>query len=104
MPVRLVTENAWHAAFMHNMFVRASEDELERHAPEYTILHAPSLKANPIKDGINSGVFVILALDRGLVIIGGTHYAEIPQVISDGLFVRLLLGQRSQLTPSARQC
>ena len=69
MPVRLVTENAWHAAFMHNMFVRASEDELERHAPEYTILHAPSLKANPSKDGINSGVFVILALDRGLVII-----------------------------------
>ena len=82
MPVRLVTENAWHAAFMHNMFVRASEDELERHAPEYTILHAPSLKANPIKDGINSGVFVILALDRGLVIIGGTQYAgEIKKAI-----------------------
>ena len=82
MPVRLVTENAWHAAFMHNMFVRASEDELERHAPEYTILHAPSLKANPSKDGTNSGVFVILALDRGLVIIGGTQYAgEIKKAI-----------------------
>ena len=82
MPVRLVTENAWHAAFMHNMFVRATEEELEIHEPQYTILHAPSLQANPIKDGTNSGVFVILALDRGLVIIGGTHYAgEIKKAI-----------------------
>tara|TARA_B100001123_G_C15317632_1_gene1026718 strand:- start:380 stop:2029 length:1650 start_codon:yes stop_codon:yes gene_type:complete len=81
MPVRLVTEKAWHAAFMHNMFVRASEDELASHVPEYTILHAPELKSS-MSDGVNSEVFVILALDRGLVIIGGTHYAgEIKKAI-----------------------
>jgi len=81
MPVRLVTEKAWHAAFMHNMFVRASEDELESHKPEFTILHAPELKSS-MSDGVNSDVFVILALDRGLVIIGGTHYAgEIKKAI-----------------------
>ncbi|MCH1591766.1 MAG: phosphoenolpyruvate carboxykinase (ATP), partial [Candidatus Thalassarchaeaceae archaeon] len=39
MPVRLVTEKAWHAAFMHNMFIRATEDELSSHIPEFTILH-----------------------------------------------------------------
>jgi len=82
MPVRLVTEKAWHAAFMHNMFVRASEEDLREHAPEYTILHAPNLRAVPNQDGTNSGVFVVLALDRGLVIIGGTHYAgEIKKAI-----------------------
>jgi len=81
MPVRLVTEKAWHAAFMHNMFVRASEEELETHIPEFTILHAPELKSS-MSDGVNSEVFVILALDRGLVIIGGTHYAgEIKKAI-----------------------
>ena len=37
MPVRLVTEKAWHAAFMHNMFVRATEDEISSHIPEFTI-------------------------------------------------------------------
>tara|TARA_B100001175_G_scaffold264321_2_gene234276 strand:+ start:17200 stop:18816 length:1617 start_codon:yes stop_codon:yes gene_type:complete len=82
MPVRLVTEKAWHAAFMHNMFVRATNEDLEAHTPKYTILHAPTLMASPHKDGTNSGVFVILALDRGLVIIGGTHYAgEIKKAI-----------------------
>ena len=82
MPVRLVSEKAWHAAFMHNMFVRASKEDLSSHVPEYTILHAPSLRAIPNQDGTNSGVFVVLSLDRGLVIIGGTHYAgEIKKAI-----------------------
>ena len=82
MPVRLVTEKAWHAAFMHNMFVRADEAEIPSHSPQFTILHAPSLRAVPERDGTNSHVFVVLALDRGLVIIGGTHYAgEIKKAI-----------------------
>ena len=61
MPVRLVSEKAWHAAFMHNMFVRVSEEDLRGHIPEYTILHAPNLRANPNQDGTNSGVFVVLS-------------------------------------------
>ena len=82
MPVRLITEKAWHASFFHNMFVRSDATELVNHKPEYTILHAPELLAKPNEDGTNSGVFVILALDRGLVIIGGTHYAgEIKKAI-----------------------
>ena len=81
MPVRLVTEKAWHAAFMHNMFVRANNEELVDHVPEYTILHAPDLQSS-MSDGVNSDVFVIIALDRKLVIIGGTHYAgEIKKAI-----------------------
>ena len=81
MPVRLVTEKAWHAAFMHNMFVRATEEEINVHQPEYTILHAPELKSS-MSDGVNSDVFVIIALDRKMVIIGGTHYAgEIKKAI-----------------------
>ncbi len=82
MPVRLVTEKAWHAAFMHNMFIRAESDELEAHDPEFTILHAPDLKASPSRDGTHSDAFVVLALDRGLVIVGGMHYAgEIKKAI-----------------------
>ena len=81
MPVRLVTEKAWHAAFMHNMFVRATEEEIPSHIPEFTILHVPEMKSS-MSDGVNSDVFVIIALDRGMVIIGGTHYAgEIKKAI-----------------------
>ena len=82
MPVRLVTEKAWHAAFFHNMFVRSDPSELHDHVPEYTILHAPDFLADPESDGVNSDAFVILALDRGLVMIGGTHYeGEIKKAI-----------------------
>ena len=82
MPVRLVSEKAWHAAFMHNMFIRASKDELDTHVPEFTILHAPDFRANPERDGTNSEVFVMISIDRGIVIIGGTHYAgEIKKAI-----------------------
>ena len=81
MPVRLVTEKAWHAAFMHKMFVRATEEEIASHIPEFTILHVPEMKSS-MSDGVNSDVFVIIALDRGMVIIGGTHYAgEIKKAI-----------------------
>ena len=81
MPVRLVTEKAWHAAFMHNMFVRATDEEIASHIPEFTILHVPEMKSS-MSDGVNSDVFVIIALDRGMVIIGGTHYAgEIKKAI-----------------------
>ena len=66
---------------MHNMFVRATNEELVNHVPEYTILHAPDLQSS-MSDGVNSDVFVIIALDRKLVIIGGTHYAgEIKKAI-----------------------
>ena len=82
MPVRLVSEKAWHAAFMHNMFIRASKDELDTHVPEFTILHAPDFRANPERDRTNSEVFVMISIDRGIVIIGGTHYAgEIKKAI-----------------------
>ena len=38
MPVRLITEKAWHASFFHNMFVRSDTTELVDHKPEYTCL------------------------------------------------------------------
>ena len=50
MPVRLITEKAWHASFFHNMFVRSEPNELVDHKPEYTILHAPELMADPRED------------------------------------------------------
>ena len=36
MPVRLITEKAWHAAFMHNMFIRPTSEEISKHCLLYT--------------------------------------------------------------------
>ena len=38
MPVRLITEKAWHASFMHNMFIRPTDEEISCHVPKYTCL------------------------------------------------------------------
>jgi phosphoenolpyruvate carboxykinase (ATP) len=75
LPVRVITETAWHSLFARNMFIRATNEELAEHRPEFTILHVPNFQAIPEIDGTNSDAFVILNLRRKLVLIGGTAYA-----------------------------
>ena len=75
LPIRVVTESAWHSSFSRNMFVRPSIAEIEAHIPEFTILHAPNFHADPEVDGTNSHVFVIISFEEQTVIIGGTEYA-----------------------------
>ena len=74
LPVRVVTETAWHNLFAHQLFLRPGRAELAGHEAEFTILHAPHLEADPA-DGTGSGAFVLLDLSRGLILIGGTQYA-----------------------------
>jgi phosphoenolpyruvate carboxykinase (ATP) len=75
LSVRVVAEKAWHALFAHNLFLRLSPEEHTRFQPQLTILNACELRADPGTDKTRSDVFIILNLERRLVLIGGTHYA-----------------------------
>ena len=75
LPVRVVTERAWHSLFSRNMFIRPRPGELEGFEPGLTILHAPGLVAIPEFDGLRSETFILVNLARRLVLIGGTSYA-----------------------------
>ena len=75
MPIRVITEMAWHNLFARIMFIRAPRKGLEYHHPEFTIIHTPNFSAVPSLDGTNSEAFVILNLAKKIVIIGGTSYA-----------------------------
>ena len=76
LPVRFVTEQAWHSMFIRNMFLLPqSLEEYRRFVPEFTIIDAPGFKANPAIDNTNSDTFIILNLERKLAIIGNTAYA-----------------------------
>lgn len=75
LPVRIVTENAWHNLFARNMFIQPSDSELENFQPAFTVLQAPSVHADPATDGTTSETFVVLNLKRRLVIVGGSAYA-----------------------------
>jgi len=73
--VRVVTPSAWHNLFAYNMFLRPSSEELAEIHPDFTILHAPGLEADPARHGTRSSTFVVLNFAAREVLIGGTRYA-----------------------------
>ena len=73
--VRVITENAWHSLFSRNLFLRLGADEIPGYVPEFTILQAPGFHADPDEDGTNSEVFIVLNLEKRVILIGGTSYA-----------------------------
>jgi phosphoenolpyruvate carboxykinase (ATP) len=75
LPVRIITENAWHSLFSRIMFLKATPDELRVHKPEFTVIDTPRFHAIPELDGTNSEVYIIINFARKLVLIGGTSYA-----------------------------
>jgi phosphoenolpyruvate carboxykinase (ATP) len=75
LAVRFVTQNAWHALFVYNMFLRPGGGELEAFTPDFTVLHAPEMQADPARHGTRSGTFIVLNLAERTVLIGGTRYA-----------------------------
>ena len=75
LPVRIITELAWHSLFARNMFVKPkTNEEYRRHVPDFTVLCAPSFKSFPQMDGTPSSTFIVLNFDQRLCIIGNTGY------------------------------
>jgi len=76
IPIRVITERAWHSLFARNMFIQMkTKEEAENHHPEFTLIDVPRFHAMPDLDGISSEAFILIHLGRKLVLIGGTSYA-----------------------------
>lgn len=76
IPVRVITEYAWHNLFVRNMFIRIrSLEEYQKFKPEFTIINLPKFHAVPDLDGTRSEAFVLVNYAKKLVLIGGTSYA-----------------------------
>ena len=75
LSVRYVTPNAWHAAFVRNMFIRPEAAALSGFDPNFTVLHAPEFQASPETHGTRTGTFIVLHLAKRMILIGGTRYA-----------------------------
>ena len=74
LPVRVVTELAWHSLFARTMFINDDAGR-EKHTPEFTIINLPTFKADPATDGTRSETFILMDFHQRLVLIGGTSYA-----------------------------
>ena len=75
LPIRIITEFAWHSLFAQQLFRRPSAPELAQHEPQFTVIAAPNCPADPTTDGTKSDAFIALDLESRTVLIGGTHYA-----------------------------
>ncbi|HEX2163646.1 MAG TPA: phosphoenolpyruvate carboxykinase (ATP) [Thermoanaerobaculia bacterium] len=76
LPVRVVSERAWHSLFARNMFIAEPDGAaLGAFAPGFTVVQAPGAVSVPEADGTRSGTFIALSFARRMVLIGGTEYA-----------------------------
>src|SRR5262249_29426419 len=72
--VRVIAEKAWHTLFAQCLLLRPPLDQ-RNGEPGLTILDVCGMHADPALDGTRSNIFIVLNLERRLVLIGGTHYA-----------------------------
>ena len=75
LSVRYVSPNAWHMAFVRNMFIRPELSELATFAPNFTVLHAPEFQADPARHGTRTTTAIVLNLAERMIVIAGTRYA-----------------------------
>ena len=75
LSVRFVTEVAWQAHFVTNMFIRPSAEQLENYEPDFVVLNG-SKTTNPNwqAQGLNSENFVAFNMTDRMQIIGGSWY------------------------------
>ncbi|AIU90003.1 phosphoenolpyruvate carboxykinase (ATP) [Pectobacterium odoriferum] len=75
LSVRFVTEVAWQAHFVKNMFIRPSDEELEGFEPDFIVMNgAKCTNPNWQEQGLNSENFVAFNLTERIQLIGGTWY------------------------------
>ena len=74
--VRVISERAYHALFMHNMLVRPTPEELVSFgAPDYVIFNAGRFPANRHTTFMSSKTSIDISLEHREMVILGTEYA-----------------------------
>ena len=75
LQVRFVTEVAWQAHFVTNMFIRPSIDELATFEPDFVVMNAARAVNDKWQEhGLNSENFVAFNFTEKMQLIGGTWY------------------------------
>ncbi|MCW9733093.1 phosphoenolpyruvate carboxykinase (ATP) [Avibacterium sp. 20-15] len=75
LAVRIITEVAWQAHFVTNMFIRPSAAELANFKPDFVVMNGSKVtNPNWKEQGLNSENFVAFNITEGIQLIGGTWY------------------------------
>jgi phosphoenolpyruvate carboxykinase (ATP) len=75
LPVRMITEKAWHSLFARNMFITTNnQDELKKFIPQFTVITVPGFKLDPKIDGTRSETGIIINFEEKMAIIANSLY------------------------------
>lgn len=75
LSVRFITEVAWQAHFVKNMFIRPGDEELANFKPDFIVMNGAKCTNPQWKEqGLNSENFVAFNLTERIQLIGGTWY------------------------------
>lgn len=75
IPVKVMTELAWHNLFARVLFIHSDKPAVTNALNQWTILSVPGFKADPNQDGVNSDAAVMLDFSKRRILICGTYYA-----------------------------
>ncbi|ROV60272.1 phosphoenolpyruvate carboxykinase (ATP) [Vibrio ponticus] len=75
LSIRVITEVAWQAHFVKNMFIRPSEEELATFEPDFVVMNGAKCTNQKWEEhGLNSENFTVFNLTERTQLIGGTWY------------------------------
>ncbi|OGO94052.1 MAG: phosphoenolpyruvate carboxykinase (ATP) [Coxiella sp. RIFCSPHIGHO2_12_FULL_44_14] len=74
VPVKVITELAWHNLFVRHLFIRPEKKAFKEEIA-WTILSVPGLKTNPTRDHVNSDAVLILNFSERKILAIGLKYA-----------------------------
>ncbi|MGR5320007.1 phosphoenolpyruvate carboxykinase (ATP) [Vibrio alfacsensis] len=75
LSIRVITEVAWQAHFVKNMFIRPTEEELAMFEPDFVVMNGAKCTNEKWEDhGLNSENFTVFNLTERMQLIGGTWY------------------------------
>ncbi|APX07588.1 MULTISPECIES: phosphoenolpyruvate carboxykinase (ATP) [Vibrio] len=75
LSIRVITEVAWQAHFVKNMFIRPTEEELATFEPDFVVMNGAKCTNDKWEEqGLNSENFTVFNLTERMQLIGGTWY------------------------------
>ncbi|WP_295899980.1 phosphoenolpyruvate carboxykinase (ATP) [uncultured Vibrio sp.] len=75
LSIRVITEVAWQAHFVKNMFIRPTEEELTTFEPDFVVMNGAKCTNQKWEEhGLNSENFTVFNLTERMQLIGGTWY------------------------------
>ena len=75
LPVRVISEQAWHSLFCTTLFVRPTKEELKKHETQFTVIDVGRFHGAGASEGLRKENFTLVNFEKRLVLVGGSEYA-----------------------------